>query len=405
MGKKSLPIKKRKIRKSDESGALRQEMNYSHHIHQNFVQSYVSSFGNHQVIAPSELQYPVAYENQLHVNSIGSMQALANSLNVIEMPERKPDTIISNHVLASNETSTSHSRRPKRPSSSKPDSVHREMWQKRYNELQDFRRKTGHCNVPQRFDSNKPLGKWVHKQRQELKKMRDGDSSSLSAERVEALDLIGFQCTTSNRAEALWQQRFNELEGFKAESGHCNVPQKFAPNIALGKWVHRQRHEFKKIRDGDASFLTKHRIDKLIEIGLCPNRQEAVWQQRYRELVEFKRKNGHCNVPRKYPPNKPLGLWVNKQRHELKKTRDGEGSCLSAHRVEALEKVGLHYMTYYRKEAKKAASATVKKSKDRKVDAWMSRKELTSELKETPRISPERFELLKLASECIAKSA
>lgn len=40
------------------------------------------------------------------------------------------------------------------------------------------------------------------------------------------------------------------------------------------------------------------------------------WYQRLNELYEFKEQNGHCDVPQKYPPNRCLGIWVNKQRCE-----------------------------------------------------------------------------------------
>jgi len=141
------------------------------------------------------------------------------------------------------------------------------MWQQRYDELIAFWKKYGHCCVPQRYIPNQALGKWVHKQRQEFRKKRDGGTSSLTPYRIEALQKIGFQVDTKNRAEALWQQRYKELVQFRKAQGHCNVPQKFFPNKALGKWVHRQRHEFKKLRHGEPSFLTNERIEALDTIG------------------------------------------------------------------------------------------------------------------------------------------
>jgi hypothetical protein len=38
------------------------------------------------------------------------------------------------------------------------------------------------------------------------------------------------------------------------------------------------------------------------------------WNMKYEKLVEYKRTNGHCMVPRKYEADKSLGPWVNKQR-------------------------------------------------------------------------------------------
>lgn len=38
-------------------------------------------------------------------------------------------------------------------------------WDAKYNELLLFRKRFGHCNVPQRWSENKTLGSWVIRQR------------------------------------------------------------------------------------------------------------------------------------------------------------------------------------------------------------------------------------------------
>jgi len=137
------------------------------------------------------------------------------------------------------------------------------IWEQRYRELFCFWKLNGHCNVPQRYDQNKSLGKWVHKQRQELKKLKDGKDSPMTKVRVEALCRLGFQANTNNRAEALWHKRYAELIQFRMKYGHCNVPQKFPENFSLGKWVHRQRYELKKVFSRKHTCLTLDRIEAL----------------------------------------------------------------------------------------------------------------------------------------------
>jgi hypothetical protein len=41
---------------------------------------------------------------------------------------------------------------------------------------------------------------------------------------------------------------------------------------------------------------------------------EQKWNMQYVQLVEFKRKKGHCVVPRKYEQDESLGQWVARQR-------------------------------------------------------------------------------------------
>ena len=59
-------------------------------------------------------------------------------------------------------------------------------WTLRFEELKKFKETHGHCNVPQRDPTNRPLGQWVGTQRKAYTK------SKMSTERKEKLDSIGF---------------------------------------------------------------------------------------------------------------------------------------------------------------------------------------------------------------------
>ncbi len=62
----------------------------------------------------------------------------------------------------------------------------REQWDAMFVALQDFRRETGHCDVPQRWLRNRKLGNWVMVQRAAYKADR------LDAEQIERLRAIDF---------------------------------------------------------------------------------------------------------------------------------------------------------------------------------------------------------------------
>jgi len=91
----------------------------------------------------------------------------------------------------------------------------------------------------------------------------------LTQERIDALDSIGFQWNPGRRVnDDLWEQRFNELCEFKRENGHTNVPEKYAPNKSLGKWVSNQRHRRKLLDAGKkAKGMTRVRVEKLDAVG------------------------------------------------------------------------------------------------------------------------------------------
>ena len=47
-----------------------------------------------------------------------------------------------------------------------------------------------------------------------------------------------------------------------------------------------------------------------------------------------------ARVPQKYPPNRELGVWVNKQRMEKKAFDEGKKSSMTEKKVARLEEVG-----------------------------------------------------------------
>jgi hypothetical protein len=69
--------------------------------------------------------------------------------------------------------------------------THESTWKQRLEELQEFKRINGTCAVPCNY-SNSKLAVWVHHQRRQYKKMKLGDASHMTSERVEALNQIGF---------------------------------------------------------------------------------------------------------------------------------------------------------------------------------------------------------------------
>jgi hypothetical protein len=96
-----------------------------------------------------------------------------------------------------------------------------------------------------------------------------------------------------------------ELTKFRIKKGHCRVPLKRGG--ILGKWVDRIRKEYRKIRGNDSIImpsqslpdnvrLTEERIQVLSHLGMVwefPNEDyEEIWQNHFRQLVEFKEKNG-----------------------------------------------------------------------------------------------------------------
>jgi predicted helicase len=105
-----------------------------------------------------------------------------------------------------------------------------------------------------------------------------------------------------------WDEMFGRLCKFKEEHGHCDVPKK----AGLGYWLGTQRKAYKN------NELSRERIQTLEKIGFSWNTRKDKWDENFGRLVAFKKKHGHCDVPRTGADQK-LGEWAHRQRIEYKK--------------------------------------------------------------------------------------
>lgn len=125
-------------------------------------------------------------------------------------------------------------------------------WNRFYDLLKQYGERHGHVLVP-RLCEIPGLGDWVTDQRRQYKAFRQGQTSQLTKERREKLEALGFAWQVRNRPE--WDQRFQQLLEYKAVHGDCKVPQHYKENKALGKWVAKQREQY-KVRKGN--LLDRH---------------------------------------------------------------------------------------------------------------------------------------------------
>lgn len=138
------------------------------------------------------------------------------------------------------------------------------QWAVMYGDLCDYRERYGNCLVPHNFQENLSLAHWVKRQRYQYKLMISGKESTMSKERAEMLEKLGFVWDTQG---ASWYERLKELKEFKLAKGHCNVPSNFRQNVRLATWVKCQRRQYKRMKEGKSNNITKERIEELEKIG------------------------------------------------------------------------------------------------------------------------------------------
>ena len=73
--------------------------------------------------------------------------------------------------------------------------------------------------------------------------------------------------------------------------------------------------------------------------------KEEQWNERYQELVEYTKLNGHCLVKHQWSKNRPLAQWVKRQRYQYKLKCDGRRSTLTDERLKLLNDLNFVWST------------------------------------------------------------
>ena len=96
--------------------------------------------------------------------------------------------------------------------------------------------------------------------------------------------------------------------------------------------------------------MTAERIDTLEESGfvwdasfLSNQPKDKTWNRKYGELIEYKEKHGHCNVPCHFKANKQLATWVHNQRQQYRLLKQGKKCPLTEERIDKLENIGFKW--------------------------------------------------------------
>ena len=179
-------------------------------------------------------------------------------------------------------------------------------WDEIYALLEQYKKREGHCSVPQSHkEDDANLGIWVNDQRQLKRKEK------LNPDRQKRLEEIGFEWVLTSSA---WDEMYSLLKQFMKREGHCTVPSSHKEDGAtLGTWVKDQRVLKRKEK------LDTDRERRLEEIGF----EWAIfvpWEEILSLLKQFKMREGHCNVPQSHiEDGAKLGAWVDRQR-QLRKT-------------------------------------------------------------------------------------
>eukprot|EP00521_Asterionellopsis_glacialis_P009992 CAMPEP_0195288698 /NCGR_PEP_ID=MMETSP0707-20130614/5262_1 /TAXON_ID=33640 /ORGANISM="Asterionellopsis glacialis, Strain CCMP134" /LENGTH=372 /DNA_ID=CAMNT_0040348597 /DNA_START=96 /DNA_END=1214 /DNA_ORIENTATION=+ len=196
-------------------------------------------------------------------------------------------------------------------------------WNQFFKLLVEFKKQNGHCRVTVKHD--KFLGLWVLRQRMYHK------NGSLREDRKQLLNSIGFDWQLH---KSKWEENYQLLKEFKMKNGHCEIKE---IRGALKQWIYAQRKAYK------GCTLSKERIEKLKAIGIDWQLHKSKWEESYLLLVEFKMKNGHCEVKE---TTGALRRWLYTQRKTYKR------GALSKERIEKLKAIGFDLTPHHQQQLK-----------------------------------------------------
>lgn len=199
-----------------------------------------------------------------------------------------------------------------------------DSWELMYLKLEEFFNKKGHTYVSRKDPKYKTLYKWINKQRVLYGK------GELKEERIERLEGIDF---VWNVRDKKWMDMYLKLRDFYNENGHTRVPE--AINKSLCSWCSIQRCQYSENK------LEDYQVSLLEDIEFIWKVLDTVWNDMYKQLIEFKNKYHHVNVPRRYPENKKLANWCQLQKSNYKSRMEkGNLTIMSEERIKLLEDIG-----------------------------------------------------------------
>lgn len=229
----------------------------------------------------------------------------------------------------------------------RPGMTHKEKWDSRFEELLDYKKQHASTRVPsgkRRDGTFSSLGKWCDHQRQLYKRRREGKKCSLTDDRLQKLEDMGFE----------WILREEIADGTLEALSRIQKEDRPA----------KRGRKRKEVKDNDSPIQKSEKkrpktiSHQLAAAGLSSSSttndgknlsgaQNEKWLVRLDELRKYKKKFGNCRVPAgkcKEKNYSQLGKWVDHQRQQYRLRSIGKPSTLTDARLEKLVDLGFEFV-------------------------------------------------------------
>lgn len=207
--------------------------------------------------------------------------------------------------------------------------IREDNWVQRLEELKQYFISTGTFYLSMKNSEQKKLASWLKTQKSLYKLGR------LPEYRINQLVDIGFSFSENYRIKKekvrkeinndKWNAKFEQFKEFYFQNGTYYILISDNQNKKLRIWLQSQIAKFRRNK------LSNEQIEKFSSIGFTfqieqitkpkpvgeikeKKDSEVAWNNNYLSLLDYKIKNGNCNVPRSYE-NITLANWVSRQRY------------------------------------------------------------------------------------------
>ncbi|MEP7170031.1 MAG: Helicase associated domain protein, partial [Bacteroidota bacterium] len=189
--------------------------------------------------------------------------------------------------------------------------------------LESYYKTHGHCNVAIEHKEYSALYSWLSIQRNHFRQ------GTLPKNMIEKLELMGIDWKLNQKYLHDWDDTYQKVFDYFKKNGSLIIPKKDKIHERLSGWLANQRQQFNKGR------LNEEQIGKLKLMNYnFELHTKNKWEERFNELVEFKRINGHMHVP---ATDILLFRWCIHVRVAFKKER------LSDERIKRFEEIGFRF--------------------------------------------------------------
>jgi hypothetical protein len=218
-------------------------------------------------------------------------------------------------------------------------------WEGFFKKLKEYRNEEdGTLDCVRAGIEDDTLHKWIVTQNQEYKAFREGrtTNNTMFDEKITRLQSIGFVFDVEGKANRrtihkTWMENLGKLKQYIDEhDGSTEIEGE--ENAKIKPWLLDQRYEWRKLQRGKPSMMTLEKIARLNEIGV-EFEKVRLWDEQMVQLLAFKEKHGHVNVP---SIEGDLGKWINAMRRQCKALLEGKNPTdVTQERFEELKALGL----------------------------------------------------------------